>query len=117
MNSKQALTLITLIALLSYSCYKLGQGNAVIIENDDDTFKIFINVNTIGKGSVFNPDITYTSPEDLSNDDLGKLKMKIEAPGTSESDNKCSALNNYENQDLRRGCGVQKTYPPKRIFR
>jgi len=31
-NSKQALTLITLIALLSYSCYKLGQGNAVIIE-------------------------------------------------------------------------------------
>jgi len=31
-SSKQALTLITLIALLSYSCYKLGQGNAVIIE-------------------------------------------------------------------------------------
>ncbi len=32
MNSKQALTLITLIALLSYSCYKLGQGDPIVIE-------------------------------------------------------------------------------------
>ena len=32
MNSKQALTLITLIALLSYSSYKLGQGNPIIVE-------------------------------------------------------------------------------------
>jgi hypothetical protein len=31
-NSKQALTLITLIALLSYSCYKLGQGDPIVIE-------------------------------------------------------------------------------------
>ena len=32
MNSKQALALITLIALLSYSCYKLGQGDPIVIE-------------------------------------------------------------------------------------
>ncbi len=32
MNSKQALTLITLIALLSYSCYKLGQGDPIVVE-------------------------------------------------------------------------------------
>ena len=32
MNKKQSLTLITLIALLSYSCYKLGQGDPIIVE-------------------------------------------------------------------------------------
>ena len=32
MNKKQSLTLIILIALLSYSSYKLGQGNPKIIE-------------------------------------------------------------------------------------
>ena len=32
MNKKQSLILITLIALLSYSCYKLGQGDPIIVE-------------------------------------------------------------------------------------
>ncbi len=32
MNKKQSLTLIILIALLSYSCYKLGQGDPIIVE-------------------------------------------------------------------------------------
>ena len=32
MNKKTALKLIILIALLSYSSYKLGQGNPIIVE-------------------------------------------------------------------------------------
>ena len=32
MNKKTALKLTILIALLSYSCYKLGQGNPIIVE-------------------------------------------------------------------------------------
>ena len=32
MNKKQSLISIILIALLSYSCYKLGQGNPIIVE-------------------------------------------------------------------------------------
>lgn len=75
----------------------------VIIESDSDTFKIFINVNTIGKGSVFNPGITYSSPTDLSRDDLGKIKMKIDAPGASAVSGKCDAFGNYVSEDLRRG--------------
>ena len=32
MNKKSALKLLILIALLSYSSYKLGQGNPIIVE-------------------------------------------------------------------------------------
>ncbi len=32
MNKKQSIKVLLLIALLSYSCYKLGQGNPVIVE-------------------------------------------------------------------------------------
>ena len=32
MNKKQSLISIILIALLSYSCYKLGQGDPIIVE-------------------------------------------------------------------------------------
>jgi len=43
MNKKQSLTLITLIAILSYSCYKLGQGDPIIIEKT-------VEVEVIDKG-------------------------------------------------------------------
>ena len=75
----------------------------VIIEEDDDTFKVFVTINTIGSGSVFDPDVDYESPADLSNNDLGKLKMKIEAPGTSAVTGECDALDNYQPKSLRRG--------------
>ena len=75
----------------------------VIIEGTDDTFKVFININLVGSGSVFDPDTTYSTPEDLKNEDFGKLKMKIEAPGASAVTGECSALNNYEKEELRRG--------------
>ena len=43
MNKKQSLILITLIALLSYSSYKLGQGNPIVIEKT-------VEVEVIDKG-------------------------------------------------------------------
>ena len=32
MNKKDSIKTVLLIALLSYSCYKLGQGNPIIVE-------------------------------------------------------------------------------------
>jgi len=32
MNKKDTITTLGLIALLSYSCYKLGQGNPIVTE-------------------------------------------------------------------------------------
>ena len=43
MNKKQTIKLLLLIALLSYSSYKLGQGNPIIVEK-------IVEVEVIDKG-------------------------------------------------------------------
>ena len=43
MNKKQSLTTLLLIALLSYFCYKLGQGNPIVVEK-------IVKVEVIDKG-------------------------------------------------------------------
>lgn len=79
----------------------------VIIEDNEDTLKLFVTVNSLGAGSVFSSGANYQRVQDLSDDVLDKLKMRIEAPGTSEEEEECGVLDNtgnsFQDVDLRRG--------------
>ncbi len=77
----------------------------VIIEDlDEDTLEFRVNIDLVGKGSVFNTTHSTDNPT-VSMDELDKIYIKITAPGINSAVD-CDAYDDTDGIDMRRGKSV-----------
>lgn len=78
-----------------------------VMRNDTDTFRVVINIENNGGGSVFEPSVLAGFSEgseasaSVSQDNMNKFRIKVDAQGVTESD--CAALGSDQTESLRNG--------------